>query len=60
MYRTSASRILVSAFFDTGISDADLQEKQALKDAKKFCDNCSTINENAIPNISIIDNNIVD
>ena len=38
MYRTTASRILVSAFFDNSIIDPDLQEKQALKDAKRFCD----------------------
>ncbi len=45
MYRTSASRILVSAFFDETVTDADLQEKQALKEAKKFCDNCAIVIE---------------
>ena len=40
MYRTTASRILVSAFFDNSIVDPDEQEKHALKEAKMFCDDC--------------------
>ena len=41
MFRTTASRILVSAFFDPTVEDVELQEKQALKVAKAFCDDVS-------------------
>jgi len=40
MFRTTASRILVSALSDNSIEDPDLQEKKALEDAKNFCDSC--------------------
>lgn len=40
MYRTTASRILVSSFLDDSITDSEVQEKQALKKSKAFCDSC--------------------
>ncbi len=41
MYRTTASRILVSSFLDYNTADPELQEKEALKQSKQFCDSCS-------------------
>ena len=44
MFRTTASRILVSAFMDNSPeqdADPETQEKQAIKGAKAFCDDVS-------------------
>ena len=46
MYRTTASRILVSAFMDKSIEDSELQEKEALKLSKAFCDKCTNNTSN--------------